>query len=653
LTSHWQIVFGANGFSRAPSLHFGHPRKLYWYPMMTSNHKQPDEQIEPAGVAEKIATPVSVQSNVNLNKLRLALVRPWLQPAFWAITLALLAGLHVHFNVSTQWLEQKTTYQVTTNEVGELFYMYRGEQTRIDDPLPYNESMLRQRALNGLLEPPAIQRQWVVESVVIDGIAQREYSLLEARFHYGLWSLLPALVAIALCLITKEPLTALFSGIVVGAFMLGRFDLTDQVLIPSLSTRSAAAILLLYLWLLGGLMGIWSRTGAAQAFADFMARHFVRSARSAKLVAWFLGIIFFQGGTVSTVLVGTTVKPLADKEKVSHEELSYIVDSTASPIASVLAFNAWPAYIQAFIFVPGVAVLATEADRLKFFFQSIPYSFYGILAVLGTLLVSLNITTFSGTAIRNAMIRTRETGLLDAPSASPMSARELQISKVPKGYSPNVLEFLIPLLLLIGIAVGTFVASGSPNVNWAFGTALLVSGSIALFKGMNLIDLIEGFGDGLKGVVVASVVLMLAITIGGISKEAGGGLYLVALLSDQMPYWLLPVSLQILTMIIAFSTGSSWGTYAIAFPLAMPLAWAITESHGLSNPELYLSVCFATVLNGSVYGDQCSPISDTTILSSMTTGCDLMDHVKSQIIPASMAAGVAAVLWTLVVILFA
>jgi Na+/H+ antiporter NhaC len=228
----------------------------------------------------------------------------------------------------------------------------------------------------------------------------------------------------------------------------------------------------------------------------------------------------------------------------------------------------------------------------------------------------------------------------------------LQVSKVPQGYSPNVLEFLIPLFLIIGISIGTFVASGSPNVNWAFGTALLVAGFIALSKGMRLIDLIEGFGDGLRGVVVASVVLMLAITIGGISKETGGGLYLVELLSGQLPYWLLPVCLQLITMIIAFSTGSSWGTYAIAFPLAMPLAWAVAQSQGLSSPELYLSVCFATVLNGSVYGDQCSPISDTTILSSMTTGCDLMDHVKSQIVPATMAAGLAAVLWTGMVIFF-
>lgn len=616
---------------------------------MSNETKQPDNNNDAVRVADQggTATPGHNNSGPSFNFRRL------LGPAFWALALALSASLYVSFYVSPQWIEQKTTYEVERNVSGELTYTQRGVSTLVPELIAYDESILRQSALDGVAEAPSLKQQWVVEDVVVDDRTTQRYSLLEAKFHFGLWSLLPALIAIALCLITREPLTALFSGIVVGAFMLGRFDLTDQVLIPSLASKSAAGILLLYLWLLGGLMGIWSRTGAAQAFADFMTKHFVRSARSAKLVAWLLGVVFFQGGTVSTVLVGTTVRPLADQEKVSHEELSYIVDSTASPIASVLAFNAWPAYIQALIFVPGVAVLATEADRLKFFFQSIPFSFYGIFAVLGTLLLSMNITTFAGSRIRNAMIRARDTGELDAPGASPLSSKELKTTKVPRGYSPHVLEFFVPLFLLIAIAVGTFIAFGVPNVNWAFGTALMVSGLVALIKGMSLGNLIEGFGDGLKGVVVASVILMLAITIGGISKEAGGGLYLVEQLSGQMPYWLLPVALQFLTMIIAFSTGTSWGTYAIAFPLAMPLAWAIAQSQGLQNPEFFLSICFATVLNGSVYGDQCSPISDTTILSSMTTGCDLMDHVKSQIVPASMAAALAAVLWTLAVIGFA
>ncbi|WP_257275547.1 MULTISPECIES: Na+/H+ antiporter NhaC family protein [unclassified Endozoicomonas] len=477
--------------------------------------------------------------------------------------------------------------------------------------------------------------------------------LLKPAFHYGFWSLLPGLVTIALCLLTREPLTALLGGIIIGSIMLGRYDLTDKVIIPNLAKEGTAAILLLYLWLLGGLLGVWSKTGAAQAFATFMTKHFVKSQRSAKLVAWLLGVLFFQGGTISTVLVGTTIRPIADKAKVSHEEMSYIVDSTASPIASVLAFNAWPAYVQAFIFVPGVSFLATEADRLAFFFSSIPFSFYSILAVTGTLLLCLNITCFSGNLMRQANKRAMETGQLDAEGAQPLSSTELQTPNVPDHYNPHVLEFIIPLVSLIGIAVLTFVYLGTPKVNWAFGTALLLSATIALVKGMSLANVIEGFGDGLKGVVVASVILMLAMIIGSISKEVGGGSYVVSIFGEQLPFWLLPVILQLVTMAIAFSTGTSWGTYAITFPLAMPLAWAIAQSQSLANPELFMMICFATVLNGSVFGDQCSPISDTTILSSMTTGCDLMDHVKSQIIPAIFAASLAACLWTATAYFFA
>lgn len=475
---------------------------------------------------------------------------------------------------------------------------------------------------------------------------------VKTGYHYGLWSLLPAFITIILSWLTREPLTALLCGIIIGAFMMGQYDLTDQILIPSMAQAGTAGLLLLYLWLLGGLLGIWSKTGAAQAFADYMIKHFVRGQRSAKLVTWFLGVLFFQGGTMSTVLVGTTVRPLADKAGVSHEEMSYIVDSTASPIAAVIAFNAWPAYVQALIFVPGVAFLATEADRIAFFFAAVPFSFYGIIAVIGTLLLSLNITTFSGKRIREAHQRAATTGELDAPGAKPLSAKELQVCNVPHGYKAHVLEFILPLVALIATAVLTFIIYGSPKINWAFGAALLLSAFIALAKGMSLNNIIDGFGNGLKGVVLASVILMLAVTIGAISKQIGGGLYLVSLLSAQVPYWLLPIILQFMAMLIAFSTGTSWGTFAIAFPLSMPLAWAIAQTAGIDNAELFMMICFATVLNGSVYGDQCSPISDTTILSSMTTGCDMMDHVKSQIVPATYAAMLAAVLWTFTVFVF-
>lgn len=566
--------------------------------------------------------------------------------ALFVLIFGLSSALYVGHYVEKVWLEQSYSYDVYLTDLDQSAYIFKGKQIIISDAVPYSESSLNQKNLSRQNSQPHLSEQWVIDE-------HQRLKLLKPAFHYGFWSLLPALITIALCLITREPLTSLFSGIVVGALMLGEYDLTDQVIIPNLATEGSAALLFLYLWLLGGLLGIWSKTGAAQAFANYMTLHFVKGQKSAKLICWFLGILFFQGGTMSTVLVGTTVRPLADKAKVSHEELSYIVDSTASPIASVLAFNAWPAYIQALIFVPGVSFLATESDRINFFFSSVPFSFYGILAVIGTLLLSLNITKFSGQRIRQAHQRALTTGQLDSPHAIPLSAKELQTSDVPKGYNPHVLEFILPLSILIGIAVITFVTVGTPKVNWAFGCALLLSAFIALAKGMSLTNLINGFGNGLKGVVVASVILMLAVIIGTISKEIGGGLFLVSQLGETLPFWLLPVILQLITMIIAFSTGTSWGTYAIAFPLAMPLVWAISQSQGLENPELYMMICFATVLNGSVYGDQCSPISDTTILSAMTTGCDLMDHVKSQLVPASFAALLAATLWTLAVYFFA
>lgn len=610
----------------------------------TSQDEQPKEPY--AGI-EEAATGTPQQPDLRPDQARR--LTPLLTPALWLIIIGLMTALYVNQTVEPQWSEQKTTYQVERLVNGELVYSHRGAQIKLPPVTHYTESPLRQEALNQMEGRPELQEQWIVETSP-EGTAH--YSILSASYHFGIWSLLPALVAVSLCLLTKEPLTALLAGIVVGAFVLGRFDITDDVLIPSLATEGAAGVLILYLWLLGGLLGVWSRTGAAQAFASFMTTHLVQGPRSAKLVAWLLGVLFFQGGTMSTVLVGSTVKPIADRNDVSHEELAYIVDSTASPIASVLPFNAWPAYIQALIFVPGVTFLATEADRVAFFFRSVPFSFYGILAVVGTLLLSLDFDRFSGKGLRRARLRARETSELDAPGASPLSARELHESRVPAGYTPHVLEFLVPLLVLIGIAIGTFAVDGIPRVNWAFAAALMISAFSALARGMSLGHLVEGFGDGLKGVVLASVILMLAITVGAISKEVGAGQYMVELLGQRIPYWALPVALQLLTMVTAFSTGTSWGTYAITFPLAMPLAWVIAQQPGIASPEIYMSVCFAAVLNGSVYGDQCSPISDTTILSAMATGCDLMDHVKTQIVPASLAAAGAGILWTLFVLIF-
>ncbi len=564
---------------------------------------------------------------------------------FLLFALALIGSWIAGLTVPPTWMVERVALDAQADESGQLYYQVQGESVAFN-PVPLTQAQLNPERVTGSKVEPPVREEYVSVVETVDGESRTVYYRLNAVFHFGWLSLLPAVVAVMLCWVTREPITALLGGVVSGALILGRYDLTGEVLIPSFATTNAASLLVLYLWLLGGLMGVWSRTGAAQAFAEFVTARFVRGPRSAKLVAWFLGVVFFQGGTVSTVLVGTTVKPIADQERVSHEELAYVVDSTASPIASQLAFNAWPGYVQAFIFVSGVSFLATESDRIAFFFQSVPFCFYAIFAVLGTFLLSIEKPLFLGRQLKEAMQRSRETGALDAPDAAPLAAKELQGSNVPEGYKPHILEFFLPLGTLIVLAVGTFIASGSPNVHWAFGAALLLAAGMALAKGMSLKDLMTGFQDGIKGVLIGSVILLLAITIGAISRETGGGHFLVEQLGSSIPYFMLPVLLQLLTIVIAFSTGTSWGTYAVAFPLAMPLAWAVATGQGLAHPELFMTLCFAAVMDGSVYGDQCSPISDTTVLSSVCTGCDLMDHVKTQIPQASIAAGLAAICWT-------
>ena len=582
-------------------------------------------------------------------------IRRYLNPALAFFLVASACALLVGRYGSPTWTVEQISLDVQTDEEGKPFVVRRDKPVYLDEVVPLEESSLRPELIaqhNQAGTSPELKQQFVLAEKQIDGKPRTFYFELLAKAHWGWWSLLPAAVAVALCWITREPLVSLFGGIVVGAFLLGLYDITDDVLVTNLATPNAAGVLLLYLWLLGGLLGVWSRTGAAQAFADLMTRKFVRGPRTAKLVAWCLGVIFFQGGTVSTVLVGTTVKPLADRERVSHEELAYIVDSTASPIASQLAFNAWPGYVQAFIFVAGVPWLATEADRITFFFKSVPFCFYAIFAVTFTFLLSIEKTPFIGSRMRKAIRRSRETGQLDDPDAEPLSAKELHSSHVPEGYVPNSIDFFLPLFLLIGIAIGTFVVTRTPDVRAAFGAALILAMAMALMRGMRLKDLMDGLGDGLKGVVLGSVILLLAVTIGNISKETGGGIFLVDLLGDQIPYWALPVMLQVMTIVIAFSTGTSWGTYAVAFPLAMPLAYEVAMEANLAHPRFFMTICFAAVMDGSVSGDQCSPISDTTVLSSMCTGCDLMDHVRTQIPQASLAAFLAAICWTAVTAIF-
>ena len=527
-------------------------------------------------------------------------------------------------------------------------YFLGGNQFRLDDAIRIQDSQLLSFD-SGISAFGNLKERELVYDVDDQGLLQ--YYLLELKKSFKIWSLFPAFLTLLLCWILREPVVSLLLGIISGAMILQYYNIIDQIFIPILMTKNSALIILLYFFLLGGLLGMWSLTGADRAFAGWMTKHFVKGPKSAKVVAWLMGVIFFQGGTVSVVLVGTMVKPLADQHNVSPEELAYIVDSTASPIASQLAFNAWPAYIQSFIFVSGVSWLATESARIAFFFKSVPFCFYAIFAVFGTFMISIDKPIFVGKLMKNAITRSRETNQLDSVLGDKRDF-SLDTSYRDTSYQSSLMDFVVPLIILIVTSLYTFIVTSSPNVLLAFSLSVLSIVFMSLFKGLAITSIIKGLVHGMSKMTLGLLILVCALCIGKMTVDLGAPFFMVQLLGKSIPYWLLPVFLQLLTVVIAFSTGTSWGTYAITFPIAMPLAWSIAQVAGLDNPILFMTLCFAAVMDGSVFGDQCSPISDTTVLSSMCTGCDLMDHVKTQLPQAMLAAVLAALSWTFCALMF-
>jgi len=485
----------------------------------------------------------------------------------------------------------------------------------------------------------------LIIAVIIAAIALWLLRPTVVESHYGAWSLLPAVFTIVICFLTRNVLLALFLGIFSGGLIIGQLNVINEFFIPSLGSENYAQLLLVYLWALGSLLGLWNRNGGARFFAETLAKRFVNSRTSAKVFAWVLGIVFHQGGTISTVLAGTTVKPISDKHGVAHEELAYIVDSTASPVATILPFNVWPVYIAGLITIePLAALVQDEAAAIKLFLMAIPFNFYAIIAVVMTFLFAIGRLPLLNTPMAKVVERVRQTGQLDAPGSAPIAASELTASDVPEGYSPSMLDFIVPIFVLLGFCVVPIALGNSPLVFEGFGMAVVAAFLCSVSRGMKVSTAFDAMISGIKGVTIGAIVLGLAVTLATVSSKLGTADYVIGASSGLLSNWpyILPSLLLFVCMFIAFSIGSSWGTYAVVFPVALPLAFV------LSQDPTYISLCFGAILGGAVFGDQCSPISDTTILSSLACGSDLMDHVNTQLPLAMTAASLAAVIYLVI-----
>ena len=504
-------------------------------------------------------------------------------------------------------------------------------------------------------------RRWVVAALVLGGLGAAVYvagDIPKTDGHYGFWSVLPPLIAIVLAFWLQEVVSALFIGIAAGGIIAGQVNIIDAFLLPAIGTEDFALILLVYLWALGGLIGLWTRTGGALRFAKWAGEKMVTGPKTAKFFTWIMGLVFHQGGTISTVLTGATARPIGDQHDISHEELSYVVDSTASPAATIIPFNVWPIYVGGLV-AGTIPLFETAQDGIAFFFSSIWANFYALFAVAMTLLFAWEkLPWIPSKKMRDATERARSTGKLDRDDATPLTSRELTEMNVPDDYTPSLVDFIGPIGTLLGVAILPYLYTyfvlgwtGGENdplllIAEAFVLAVLVGMGIALFKGMDFDEAIDGFIDGCKGVTIGAIILALAVSLKEVAEAVGTAEYVVATVGEALPAAVVPGLFVVLCLIIAFSTGTSWGTYAVVFPVAMPLAWSVSQD------PFFITLCFGAVVGGAVYGDQCSPISDTTVLSSLATGSDLMDHVNTQLPLASVAGGLAIVLYTVLTVLF-
>ncbi|HZK07514.1 MAG TPA: Na+/H+ antiporter NhaC family protein [Bacteroidales bacterium] len=499
-----------------------------------------------------------------------------------------------------------------------------------------------------------------------------------------LWlSVLPPLLAIIMALFFKEVYTALFIGVLVGAFIIfyyqgqyffealfnGFFAVLDTYVLDSLLDKSHLSIII-FSMMIGGMVGIITKNGGMKGVVNFLSRY-ANNARSGQLVTWLLGIMIFFDDYANTLVVGNTMRPITDKLKVSREKLAYIVDSTAAPVASIAFVTTWIgaelSYIQ-----NGIKTLGLDETPYDVFLNSLQYSFYPVLTLIFVVILIMRRRDFGPMHAIEVAARSGKV----APKATHPNldfGRETEPDENVKARGYNA---IVPVLVVIFGTITGLIITGLQQVGWdasaGFGTnlshvigssdsfsALLWSSlggvvtALILTVGQRILPLrssIDALVDGFKSMLTAVLILVLAWSIALITEQLHTAEFISGSLIrlDVSPY-LLPALTFLLAAAIAFSTGSSWGTMAILYPLILPATWYIGIEAGLeynTAMSIFHNVVSA-VLAGSVMGDHCSPISDTTILSSLASSCDHISHVRTQMPYALTVGAVAIVLGTI------
>lgn len=456
----------------------------------------------------------------------------------------------------------------------------------------------------------------------------------------GWISLLPAIIAIVLSFVTKNTIVALLAACFVGTLAAGQGIMGLPTLIKeAVGTTSFSWVMLLNLYI-SIIVAFFHKTGAIQAFSNWVHSKNLKR-RGVQLLAWFLGIFVYFSDSFSPLFVGTVMRDISDKAKISKEKLSYIADSTAAPVSVLVPITGWAAYLMGL--AVGVGCIVTQEDAQGLFIKAIPFNFYPLFAVVMVGLVASGIVKDFG-PMKKAELRAMNEGKILADGANPLVGKEMMEMESYPGLRPRIfLNFVLPILMIISLAMATFFIMKSAKTMEVFLFVAIFMGISMMVQGIPFREVMDTVTIGIKAGVPAVTLLALAYSVNALSSTMGTANFIIANCESFLSPALLPALIFIIAAIMAFATGSSWGTFAICMPIALPLAFAYTDGQ----MSTLIVACFAAVAGGGVFGDHCSPLSDTTILASTGAGADHIDHVKTQL-PYSLVCGTLAVVGYLI-----
>ena len=479
----------------------------------------------------------------------------------------------------------------------------------------------------------------------------------------GWMALIPPIVAIMLAMITREMLISLFIGIWSGAILIYNynpfvafFHSFDTHVVNAIADSEHASIIIFTL-LFGGMIGLISKNGGMYGIVQ-SAIKYAGTRRKGQIITSLMGCLIFFDDYSNSLLIGNTMRPFTDKVKLSREKLAYIVDCTAAPVANLAPISTWSVFEMSLLTMPFAAAGITASPYIVFL-KSIPYSFYGIFSLWILLWLAFFRRDFG--AMLKAEKRAFHEGKVIRDGAKPLmddSGFADEFGNVKSHWS----NALLPILAVLLTTFTGLYLSGLKNLDGAAPTLQNIIGNSDSYaslmwgaamgcmtgiilslskKLLNLRETVDAWLSGVRSMTLAVLVLTLAWTLSGLCMEVQTAEYLIHHIGDHVNGFILPIVTFILAGMISFSTGTSWGTMSILVPLIIPIALKITGNN--VDSQIFLG-SFAAIMAGSTFGDHCSPISDTTILSSMASACDHIDHVRTQM-PYALLAGVFSILF--------